>query len=797
MLRPRWSKVLRDLFFSPTRTILVVLSIAIGVFAFGTIMAARFVLVAQLRDSYLAVNPASAILTTTAFDEDLLDAVRNVPGVAEAQGRRVAAGRILVGPDQWQDVRLFVLPDDGAQAIDIARPWQGMWPAPDQAVLIERSSLGKTRAAVGDTLHIELPGQSARDLPIAGLTHDLSQPPAVIVGQAIGYLNEETLRWLGGPAGYNQVLIVVGEGRDDVAHIQAVAAAVERVIERGGREVLVTDVPNPPLQHPAEVVLPTVLSILTVLGLLALLISGFLIVNTIGAILAQQTRQIGIMKSIGARSDQIMGLYFAQVAAFGVLALVLAWPMGIIGGYLLTGFVAGQLNLDIVGVPTSPLVLLLQALVALLVPMITAAGPIRSVVIRPAREALSGDTRAPAAEHTPLDALLNRVTAISRPTRLALRNTFRRRGRLVRTLVALALGGAVFITVMTLRISLFDTLDESIASQRYDIEVRLSRMYREAKVAPIALATPGVTSVESTLRAIGFPVHPDGSTGEEITLRALPATTALFSPKMAGGRWLQSSDTRAIVLTTNYLTKAPSAALGDTITLQINDTNYDWQIVGFIEELIPPVSPAFGYVTLDGYTQAIGGVGRTDTLRVATAGHDPQSHAQIARALERAFTDAAIDLQLVRSRTEDRAILSERFNVLTGVLSVMAVIIGTVGGLGLAGTMSINVLERTREIGIMRAIGASDAAVRQIVLSESIAIGVLSWVVATIISVPMSIGLCYAFGKALLNAPLVWNYAVPAVFLWLGIVLLIAAIASLLPARAATRLTVREVLAYE
>jgi putative ABC transport system permease protein len=127
----------------------------------------------------------------------------------------------------------------------------------------------------------------------------------------------------------------------------------------------------------------------------------------------------------------------------------------------------------------------------------------------------------------------------------------------------------------------------------------------------------------------------------------------------------------------------------------------------------------------------------------------------------------------------------------------MAMIIGAVGGLGLAGTMSINVLERTREIGVMRAIGASDEAVRQIVLSEGLVIGVMAWVISTIISVPMSLGMCYAFGKALLNTPLTWVYSLSAVALWLGIVLLIASVASILPARSASRLTVREVLAYE
>jgi putative ABC transport system permease protein len=795
-MRPRWHKVIRDLAFNRTRTALVVLSIAIGVFAFGTIFAARIVLTEELRDSYLATNPASAVITTEPFDEELIDAVRNLPGVAAADGSRAVSARIQTGPLSWQDTVLYVLPDDGARTVGIVRPWQGAWPPPDKAVLIERSSLPKTQAALGATIHVEIVGQDPRDLPIAGLTHDLSLPPAPVAGQAFGYINAETLEWLGGPADYNQVQLVVRDGRTDEAHIRSVAAEVERLIERSGREVLNTDVPTP-LQHPAEVVLPTVLAVLTTLGVLALVISMFLIINTVSAILTQQTRQIGILKAIGARADQIAGMYFALSAAFGLLALFLAVPLAAVAAFFLTRFVAGQLNVDITSIGLPPQVVALQAGAALLVPLLASLAPIRSVVTRPAREALSGASEAPAERLSLVDRLIGRVGNLTRPTRLALRNTFRRKGRLARTLAALALGGAVFISVMTLRVSLFVTLDDSIASQRYDVEVQFGRHYRDASVAGVAASAPGVTSVESLLRDSVFPVRADGSTAEALALRALPANTTMFAPNMAAGRWLRPGDQRSVVLTTNYLTKEPGAAIGDTITLEIDDEQSDWAIIGFIDELIPPVSPAWAYVPIDAYTAIAGNAGRTDTLRVATVGHTPADHAAASAALERQLVSQGFDIRLIRSRSEDRAILSERFNILTVVLSAMAVLIGTVGGLGLAGTMSINVLERTREIGVMRAIGASDSAIRQIVLSEGLTIAALAWLIGTIVSLPLSLAMCYAFGKGLLNAPLTWSYALPAVSIWLGVVLLIATMASLLPARAAVRLTVREVLAYE
>ena len=120
-----------------------------------------------------------------------------------------------------------------------------------------------------------------------------------------------------------------------------------------------------------------------------------------------------------------------------------------------------------------------------------------------------------------------------------------------------------------------------------------------------------------------------------------------------------------------------------------------------------------------------------------------------------------------------------------------------VGGLGLSGTMSLNVLERTREIGLMRAVGAVSGTVRSIVLTEGALIGLLSWVIALPLSWPASHAFAIVLGNALVGRP--WSASLtpsgPAI--WLVIVLTISTVASLLPARRAAQISVREALAYE
>ncbi len=130
-------------------------------------------------------------------------------------------------------------------------------------------------------------------------------------------------------------------------------------------------------------------------------------------------------------------------------------------------------------------------------------------------------------------------------------------------------------------------------------------------------------------------------------------------------------------------------------------------------------------------------------------------------------------------------------------LSSMALLLGVVGGLGLTGTMSINVVERAREIGVIRAVGASDGAVLRLFLAEGLLIGLISWGIGALLAIPISKTLSDALGMVFLSRPLSYAVSPEGVVLWLAIVIALAAFASLLPAWRASRLAVREVLAYE
>ncbi len=126
----------------------------------------------------------------------------------------------------------------------------------------------------------------------------------------------------------------------------------------------------------------------------------------------------------------------------------------------------------------------------------------------------------------------------------------------------------------------------------------------------------------------------------------------------------------------------------------------------------------------------------------------------------------------------------------------LAALVATVGGIGLAGSMSISVVERTREIGVLRAIGARSRTLMGIFVTEGVLQGVLSFLVAVPLSFVLARPLARLMGQVMLNIDLDFSYNWLAVAVWLALVVAIAACAAVWPARGAARISVREALAY-
>ena len=286
----------------------------------------------------------------------------------------------------------------------------------------------------------------------------------------------------------------------------------------------------------------------------------------------------------------------------------------------------------------------------------------------------------------------------------------------------------------------------------------------------------------------------DGSQSDRIRLRAPLAQTQMIKPRLLAGRWLLPEDQNAVVLNSNALDAEPDLAVGDTVTLRIDDKDSDWVVVGLVHSVL--TAPT-AYVNYPYFTQLTGTAGRASFARVATVDHTPAAQAAAAAALQVQLEAAGFQVGRVETKFQLQEAVRLQFNILITFLLIMALLIAAVGGMGLMGAMSINVLERTREIGVMRAIGAATGAIMQIVLVEGMLIGLISWSQGVVLGWPVGRLMSQQIGLAFMDNPLEFRYAGQGALLWLAAALLISAIASFWPAHHAARLSVREVLAYE
>src|SRR5512145_1520886 len=286
MFSPRLSKIVGDLWQNRGRTLLVILAIALGVFAISWISVTYSILVRELRNGYLAINPASSIITTDAFDADFIVQVKALPGVGEAEGARMIRARFQVGPDEWRTILLFVLADYSDNRINQLVSEEGDWPPPDGQILLERAALSIAKADIGDTLHIRVPGSETQALRVAGTVHDISLAPAWQEGMAYGYVTLKTLEQLGVEPTLNQLRLVVADDYFDAEQVRVVTNEVKNWVAASGRSIYQIRLP-PPGEHPHADQMASLLMLQQAFGLLALVLSSALVANMISALLAQ------------------------------------------------------------------------------------------------------------------------------------------------------------------------------------------------------------------------------------------------------------------------------------------------------------------------------------------------------------------------------------------------------------------------------------------------------------------------------------------------------------------------------
>jgi putative ABC transport system permease protein len=792
----RWKKVWADFWGNKSRTLLTILMIAVGTFAVGFNSNLGLYMNESMDSDYLSAAPSEAQVYAAPLNDDMVAAAQTVPGVDAVAGFSSLDARIVRPDGSLVDIQFTAVEDPNELTVNLLKPLQGESTIPKYG---DRETIFDNAAAMlgykpGDLILLELENGKRREIKFTGYMHDVTGFPYTLTNRVTAYVTPETLEWLGGSRTYNVLAVSVAEKATDRKHVTEVAQAVADRVQRGGARVNFVSVYQPG-HHFAYNITQGIFFVLGVLGYLTVLLSAFLIINTVTALMAQQTRQVAIMKATGGSTLQIFGMYLVLITGFGIGALVLAIPLANLAAKFIGGGMATWLNFFPSPYQGYSATLIQQVFVAVIVPLLASILPIYNSVRITIREALSdfgiGGNVKPKIESVNKNSVL-----IPRPIRISLRNTFRRKTRFGLTLFTLVLAGAVFIGVYNLWASFDKVIDDVQGYFLSDINLVFNQAYRYEEVAQMAEGIPGVTGTEGWLEYPATLISDADGAGSQIAFVAPPSDSTLIDPIITSGRWLIPSDQNAIVIGNHLLQRFPYLKIGDTLIIEANGKRSPWKIVG-IYSITGNISPPLLYVNYEYLSRLTNQSGQIFSLRVITSSHETEFQENVNEQLQALYKARGIKVSSTQLSAEFIEEQKAQTDILVYFMLIMASLIAIVGGLGLMGTMSINVLERTREIGVMRAIGASNWDIQSIVIIEGLVIGLISWAVAILIAVPITSVLTRGVGLAILTAPMPAVYGLSGITAWLIFTLLLATIASAFPARRASRLTVRDTLAYE
>lgn len=799
-MQTRYSKVLRDLTSDYSKNFMLVLAIAIGVFGIGSILGGYSVIKREMTDNYMSTVPASATIELEdSITKELVDMVKQFPGIKEAERHATLVARMKVG-EKWYPLLLFVVDDFQNKKTNKPSFVSGKKEPSTGTMLVERTALVMMQAKEGDEIIIKTPHGQSQKIKLTGTVHDPGLAPAWQEQSGYGYITLSTLHALGEIQGFDQLRILVRDQQLSGEHITKEAKAVAAQLTQFGYHVHEIQVP-PPGKHPHQGQMSAVMSIFIVFSFLILILGSILVATSMATLMVKQIRQIGVMKTIGARSSQITKMYIVMIILICIVALLIAIPLSRLAALGFYNQITVLLNLEIRNSSIPYWVPLLQVGSGIIIPLIAAAFPVIRGSRISVRSALDNHGVDQKNMNTNLWAVkFSQLDFLSETFRLSIRNVFRQRSRLVMTLGLLAAGGAMFMTAMNVSEAWNKNLKRIYQQRLYDLEVRLNKSMDANAVIEKIKSKEGVKAAEgwsysptSLVKSNSFEVtqtYPDKGHGS-FTMQALPVPTQMLNPTVVEGQWLSNKTLNEVVLNQNA--RGPFK-IGDHISLAVGGKPTEWTIVGFTEDV---GSPATAYVSLDVFSKVTNTTEQVKMLRIAYADRAKENAVSKNRNVEALLEKENISAISTIPVWLLQNAIAAHMKVLVNSLMAMAILMALVGTLGLMSTMSMNILERTREIGVMRAIGATPKKIRNLIVWEGLFTGALSVFIAIIFALVLSTVLGRFIGNMAFRTPLSLTVSTVALAVWILLIIAGSYVATIFPARRASMITTREALAYE
>ena len=776
-------KVFKDITHRKLRTILTIVGIAIGIIGLSAISIASN----QFRSSFeystdITAQPDLQFFTAPT-NPNLTGTLKQQPNIKTVQAGGFVMTRWSV-PSGHIPITVLGIADFQHIQINKFELVEGSLPGHDQ-ILLEFSDTALNSEHVGDQIDIQAHG-THRKLTISGFARTRGLPSAALEQSAQGYMQESDFESLFQVHGVNFFEMQLNNyaQRNDTAKQLSQVFNAQHVLVFGINVGRNEDVPN---------IANGLFATMNVLSVIAILLSICLLLGTIMALVAEQVQYIGTMKAIGAARGQIIRHYLTLVTVYGAIGTCIGLLVGIPGGYLLAQFLGGLVSLDIGPLQVSPSLILECIVIGIGTPLLAAALPTYFGTRITVKQALSGygiDSGATQGGRG-WSSVARRVFAIFPQTvQFGMRGLFRKRTRTILTLMTLTISGAAFLSVQTANYSFNTLLDRVYTTYHFDVMVSTPNAQPFSNFQRILTTVPGVGRIEK-LSQDKVPT-PWG----DAQLTGVQLDTQLYQRQITAGRWFTSNDQNVVILSKDAADKS-GLKVGDTFSIDTSFNKARWHIIGIATDysgigpgnlgiLLAPIAQvdAFKHLPLN----------YTDTVMIQSTSSSPGTVDALATRIDDAMSAHGL-LPYVTTNAQQVQQDQSKYQIIYILLDLVAIIVALVGAIGLSNTLAMSVLERRREIGILRSMGATSRKVAQVFWTEGASLGIFSWILAMIVGFPVAYGFVRLQGNLLAPVPFAFN---PISLIWmLGFIVLIASLSSIGPVFGAARVKIAQTLRYE
>jgi putative ABC transport system permease protein len=785
-------KSVTDLSRRRSRTFFAVATLAlavmgIGLFATPTLMNRTMsaeVAADRLPDLTISTRPL-------VLDQAQLAALAAVPNVRAVEPRSSFGGRVYVGARRAY-AQVLGIPDFTGQRVNVVHLASGV-PPQSGAVLtdVQNAKQGLLDVQAGQTVRIIGADGAVRSLQVSGEGRNLDGGQTVTSdGVIVLYATPATVTSLSRTSGYDELYFTLADTRP--AAVNATIAAIRHTLAAVPGFTGFSDLPQVRAagDWPGKSAFQNFSKFFYIITLLALLSALVLISNTMTTLVAEQTSEIGIMKAVGGRRRQIAGVYLKTALLLGGLGTVAGIALGVVLAYILTSFLGSALFAVGVGFGIDWAIVIVSALVGLLAPPLAALPAIRRAIRVPVRDALEA-TGSAAGGQDAGDRLLRRVRFLPRPAQIGLRNVGRRRRRSLATSAVIALAVGTLLAVLGLVTAAANASTVAWGDHGEDVKIDAAGgQMLDARAAALIRATPGVAAVEA------MSVTNVKLAGKDARIWGVQPTT-MFHYRLAAGRWYTPAEEQArahVAVVEQDIAQTTGTRLGDTITVQTASGPARFRVIGISTNQQESGTALF--VPLTTMHAVLTGMpaGANTGIWVQTTSHD---HAFIDRTttrIEDTLTahgyDISTEIVYVRLANE---IAGNR--TVTTTLAVLGLLIVAISMAGLANALTMSVLERTREIGILRSIGARARDIRRIFAAETLTLATAGWLIGVPLGYLLDLLLVW-FVKHALNLNLTLAFPAWNLVLTLAGTVLLALLITLVPIRRATHLRPGTALRY-